>query len=114
MGQQVAEKWPSAALSGRLTVSTAWQEVAPYSSRRHPLSFVVAANRKVRLRPAHQLAGVARSRSLFVATPLSGFREPPQSGISQSSTCICLPAEALAQAGPFLSNLEKMTFSADY
>jgi len=34
----------------------------------------------------------------------------PAGGISQSSTCICLPAEASAQAGPFLSNLEKMTF----
>jgi hypothetical protein len=26
------------------------------------------------------------------------------------STCIYLPAEASAQAGPFLSNLEKLTF----
>jgi len=42
----------------------------------------------------------------------SGFRAPPQSGISQSSTCICLPAEALTQAGPFLTNLGKMIFSA--
>jgi hypothetical protein len=60
---QAVEKRPSAALSGRLTVSAAclhavvltfagalwkgkrfgtqaWQEVAPYSSRRHPSSFV--------------------------------------------------------------------------
>jgi hypothetical protein len=36
----------------------------------------------------------------------------PAGGISQSSTCICLPAEASAQAGPFLGNLEKKTFSA--
>jgi hypothetical protein len=36
----------------------------------------------------------------------------PANGISQSSTCICLPAEALAQAGAFLSNLGKVTFSA--
>jgi hypothetical protein len=33
--EQVAEKWPSAALSARLTISAAWQKVAPYSSRRH-------------------------------------------------------------------------------
>jgi hypothetical protein len=39
---------------------------------------------------------------------------PRRGGISQSSTCICLPAEAEAQAGPFLSNLEKTTFSAAY
>jgi hypothetical protein len=40
---QVTEKWPSvprfAGLSGRLTVSAAWQEVAPYSSRRHSQDF---------------------------------------------------------------------------
>jgi hypothetical protein len=29
----------------------------------------------------------------------------PANGISQSSTCICLPAEASAQAGAFLSIL---------
>jgi hypothetical protein len=39
MTYQAAEKRPSVALSGRLTVSAAWQEVAPYSSRRHPSSF---------------------------------------------------------------------------
>jgi len=32
---QAAEKRPSASISGRLTISAAWQEVAPYSSRRH-------------------------------------------------------------------------------
>jgi hypothetical protein len=41
---------------------------------------VVAAYHQVRLRPTHQLAGVARSRSLFVATPPSGFRELPRTG----------------------------------
>ena len=35
---------------------------------------VVAAYCQVRLWPTHQLVGVARYRSLFVATPLSGFR----------------------------------------
>jgi hypothetical protein len=40
--KQAAEKRPSAALSGRLTVLAAWQKVAPYSSRRHPSSFVIA------------------------------------------------------------------------
>jgi hypothetical protein len=34
-------------------------------------------------------------------------------GISQSSTCICLPAEASAQAGAFLISLQKMIFSTD-
>jgi len=33
------EKDPSAAFSGRLTVSAAWRRVAPYSSQRHPSSF---------------------------------------------------------------------------
>ena len=37
---------------------------------------VVAAYVQVRLWPTHQLVGVARCRSLFVATPLSGFRGP--------------------------------------
>jgi len=35
MIQQAAEKRPSASISGRLTLSAAWKEVAPYSSRRH-------------------------------------------------------------------------------
>jgi hypothetical protein len=48
---QDAEKRPSAAVSGRLTVLAAWQEVAPYSSRRHPSFFVVAAYLQVRLTP---------------------------------------------------------------
>jgi hypothetical protein len=30
-------------LSGRLTLLAAWQEVTPYSSRRHPSSFVACA-----------------------------------------------------------------------
>jgi len=45
--------------SGRLTNSPAWQEVAPYSSRRHSQDFRAPAN-----------------------------------GISQNSTCICLPARS--------------------
>ena len=40
---QGAENRPSAALSGRLTLSAAWQGVAPYSSRRHPSSFPVSS-----------------------------------------------------------------------
>jgi hypothetical protein len=35
---------------------------------------------------------------------------PPQNGISQSSTCICLPAEASAQAGPFFEQPGKEDF----
>jgi hypothetical protein len=38
----------------------------------------------------------------------------PANGISQSSTCICLPAEASAQAGAFLSVLLITTFSTAY
>jgi hypothetical protein len=57
-------------------------------------------------------ANIGRER--FKTVPYKGFGEPPRSGISQSSTCICPPAEASAQAGPFLSNLGKMTFSAAY
>jgi hypothetical protein len=34
---------------------------------------VIAAYLKVRLWPTHQLIGVARCRSLLVATPLSGL-----------------------------------------
>jgi len=34
----------------------------------------------------------------------------PVNGISHSSTCICLPAEASAQAGAFLSILKKPLF----
>jgi hypothetical protein len=30
--------------------------------------------------------------------------------LSFGEVCICLPAEALAQAGAFLSNLSKITF----
>jgi hypothetical protein len=41
-----------------------------------PSFFVVAAYIWVRLWPTHQLVGVARCRSLSVATPLSGFRAP--------------------------------------
>jgi hypothetical protein len=44
--QEAAEKRPSASLrrtpkyaSGRLTNSSAWQDVAPYSSRRHSQDF---------------------------------------------------------------------------
>jgi hypothetical protein len=86
-------------------------------------SFVVAAYREVRLWPAHRLAGVASSRSLFVATPLSGFQELPRTGFRRAqlaSACLreAPPPEALrragasAKAGSFLSNLRKMTFSA--
>jgi hypothetical protein len=43
------------------------------------------------IRPAHQLAGVARSRSLSVATPLSGFQGPPQ-GRDSAKLNLHLPA----------------------
>jgi hypothetical protein len=54
---------------------------------------VVAAYIRVRLWPTHQLVGVAKSHSLFVVTPRSGFRGP------------CIWA--------FLSSLRKITFSAN-
>ena len=61
---------------------------------------VVAAYSQVRLTPP------------VVGSYRQDFGGPRWGGISQSSTCICLPAEASAQAGPFLSNLEKMSLSA--
>ena len=71
----------------------------------------VAAYRQVRVWPTHQLVGVARSRSLFVATPLSGFREPPQAGFREAQlACACLREAASAKAGAFLSSLEKSHF----
>ena len=42
----------------------------------HLTGQVVAAYVQARLKPTHQLVGVARSHSLFVVTPLSRFREP--------------------------------------
>jgi hypothetical protein len=40
---QAAERRLSAPLSGHLTVSAAWQEVAPYSSRHHLSFFAIEA-----------------------------------------------------------------------
>jgi hypothetical protein len=40
---QAAEKRLSAALPGPLTLSAAWQQVAPYSSRRHPSPLPVSS-----------------------------------------------------------------------
>jgi hypothetical protein len=64
--------------SGRLTLSAAWQRVAPYSSRRPPAASPSRRRgkeslliRRNALRPPHPLGGVAKSRSLFVATPPS-------------------------------------------
>jgi hypothetical protein len=94
---QVAEKRPSASF--------------PLPAGR---SFVVAAYLQVRLWPAHRLAGVARSRSLFVATPLSVSRELPRTGFRYAQLAsACLREAASAEAGTFLSNLEQITFSAN-
>jgi len=49
-------------------------EKRPSAASRSAL--VIAEYKKYTSQPAHQLAGVAMSRSLFVATPLSGFRLP--------------------------------------
>src|SRR4030042_6454791 len=70
--------------------------------RRSPHPSSLRRTVKYVLRPAHPLAGGAKGRSLFVATPLSGFQTPR----------ICLPAEASAQAGAFLSILKKLTFQS--
>jgi len=64
------------------------------------------------IRPPHCLGGVAKVAPYSSRRHPSSFGGPRRGGISQGSTCICLPAEALAQAGPFLSNLEKMTLTA--
>jgi len=64
MTLESVEKRPSAALSGRLTASAAWQEVAPYSSRRHPSPFVVEA-----------YSSSTPHSSEFRVPPQTGFRE---------------------------------------
>jgi hypothetical protein len=56
MPLQAVEKRPSAALSGRLTVSVAWQKVAPYSSRR---TFKYAS--LLRISPAYRRQGYLAS-----------------------------------------------------
>ena len=43
---------PICCVSGRLTVSTAWQRVAPYSSQRHPSSFAGALHLGIFEQPA--------------------------------------------------------------
>jgi hypothetical protein len=72
--------------SGRRTNSSAWQDVAPYSSRRHSQDCL--PDRQVK-----SAGGRPRKRDF------------------EDSTCICLPAEASAQAGAFLSSLREMTLS---
>jgi hypothetical protein len=57
--------------------------------------------REARLLPAHQLASVARSRSLFVATPLSGFRGFANGFRKARLASACLREAASAKAGPF-------------
>jgi len=86
-------------LSGPLTFSRACQELlltrrngTPHPSRvKHGEAYCGVP--KVRLWLTHQLVGVARSRSLFVATPLSGFWAPRKRDFADS-TCICLPARS--------------------
>jgi len=68
-----------------------FQAVEKRPSAALPSSFVVATYIQVRLTP-------------------QDFGRPRRGGISQSSTCICLPAEASAQAGAFLTSLQKKTF----
>jgi hypothetical protein len=80
-------------LEGFLENVTIKQAVEKRPSAAFPSSFVVAAYIQARLWPTHQLVGMARSRSLFVATPLSGFWAP------------CIWA--------FLISLKKMSFSTD-
>jgi hypothetical protein len=94
-----------------LSLLLVWQVTEKPPSAAFFSFFVVAAYRQVRLVPSHQLAGVARSRSLFVATPLSGFRELPRTGFRKTQLAsACLREAASAKTGPFLSNLEEMTF----
>jgi hypothetical protein len=76
---------------------------------------VIAAYLQVRLWPTHQLVGVARSRSLFVATPLSGCRVPPQTGFRKVQlSSACLREAASAEAGAFLIRLKNMIFSKGF
>jgi hypothetical protein len=64
-------------LSGRLTVSAAWQKVVPYSSRRHPSSFVIAAYIRVRLIPQDCLP-VRQVKSVPGALHLGFFEQPAE------------------------------------
>ena len=82
--------------------------------RRFPHPSSLQRTSKYALWPSHQLAGVAGSRSLLVATPLSGFRGLPQTGFRKTQLAsACLREASAAKAGSFLSNLGKMTFSAN-
>jgi hypothetical protein len=61
--------------------------------------------------PAASLSRRRGKKSLLIrrdATPHPSG--PPQAIILRAQTCICLPTEASAQAGSFLSNLEKIIF----
>jgi hypothetical protein len=62
------------------------------------------------LRSPHP-SSLRRARKYASLLRISGA---PANGISQSSTCICLLAEASAQAGAFLSILGKTSFSAAF
>jgi hypothetical protein len=61
--------------------------------------------------PEFYLTGQVVATYIQVRLTPQDFGRPRRGGISQSSTCICLPAEASAQAGAFLISLQKKTFS---
>ena len=106
----------AASLSGELGAphkrrcfgTQAWQDVAPYSSRRQSLS--------------SPCQGRGRAVSVYVVgdaymRPLQRISGAPVSGISQTqlaSACLREVPPCGTKAGPFLSNLEKMSCSPAY
>jgi hypothetical protein len=88
---QAVEKRPSAALSGRLTISAAWQKVAPYSSRRHPSSFPVSSTGRA-------CSGVS----------VGAIHELP---LQSASACLREAPPCGAKAGAFLISLKKEFFN---
>jgi hypothetical protein len=66
-----------------------------------------------RVKARGRLVGAYAVGNGFKPFPTKYFWGPRKRDFADS-TCISQPAEASAQAGPFLSNLGKMTFSAVY
>jgi hypothetical protein len=103
-----------ALLDERIDIGEKSVEISAFKWVQEPSGFyltgqVVAAYRKVRLTPP--VVGSYRQDFACLREAASAKAgEPPQAGFREAQTCICLPAEASAQAGAFLGNLEKMTF----
>ena len=102
---QAVEIRPSAALSGRFTVSATCQEVAPYSSRRHPhLSSCQAQGRLI----AAYVVGNG-----LKPFPTKDFGRPPQAGFRSAqlpSACLRVVPLCGTEAGAFFSIHKNILF----